>query len=215
MKKTLLSVAGIAVALSLIGGGTFAGWYSEDSIDDHTVQAGHLTLNVHDPRDSSTKTAIDVEEAYPGMDHEWNWYVANQSSVPSDLQSTLSLTLQDLTTNGAAGDALADEMQVRIRTGEPRVVSPGQDPCSSSLNQTAMQWPAGTVGSPGGWAQVSDAMDRVLQLTHPSLIDGDKLEDGSALCVMINLRFSAATATNDSQNGSYTFDSEFRLDQVL
>jgi alternate signal-mediated exported protein len=199
-KKILGSVVAMVAVLALVGGGTFAAWFSEQTIDEHSVEAGHLTLSVTDDGvGASSATPISVEQAYPGMQAEWEWYVANQSSVPTALQSTLGMTLQNLVAPNPEDQALADEVEVRIHT---RGVN-ASNQCSVLPTPT-----------PLNWTPLSDAIDQQLNLTHPTMVDGDKMVDGSGVCVRLNIRFPESTATNASQNGSLKFDSLFRLDQV-
>jgi predicted ribosomally synthesized peptide with SipW-like signal peptide len=105
MKKTLLgSAAAGALALTLIGGGTFAAW-SDFSVQHETVGAGHLTLNVG----SSYAVSSEALSLAPGINTYRAFYIASNDgdSIPN---GNLSVKLTNLVDheNGCENNGEAD-----------------------------------------------------------------------------------------------------------
>lgn len=103
-KRTLGLIAGGAAVLGLVGGGTFAGW-SDFNVQEETVAAGHLTLNVG----SSYEVGSEPLNLAPGINRYRAFYIASNDgdSVPD---GDLSVTLQNLedTENGCENNGEAD-----------------------------------------------------------------------------------------------------------
>lgn len=88
MKNKLFkaSLAGVAVVALAAGGGTFAAWSDFGEINDNTVGAGFLKLNLNDQTGSSGPVALDWGNLAPGNANSERrvWIASNDGdSVPN------------------------------------------------------------------------------------------------------------------------------------
>jgi predicted ribosomally synthesized peptide with SipW-like signal peptide len=198
-KKILGSVAGMVAVFGLIGGGTFAAWTADNSVDGNTVQAGYLELGLTNTS-GATPQPFNTGPVAPGIPNvDQTWLVANNSSTPSIL-STLHFTLDDLTTSGQAGDALSEQAIARVHTRKPD----GDGSCGPSSGDAG--W-----GSHGA-KSISDWVNEDFIQIGPSAYQ--QIANNQSMCVRLRLEFPT-TMDNDSQNGQLSFNSLFELRQVL
>ena len=196
-KKKLATAAAIVAVVGLVGGGTFATWTADASLENNTVQAGYLQLDLQTTA-GGTVTPFNVGPVAPGMPtHEQKWFVANNSSTP-DIGATLHMQLENLSAPAFEDQALANQTMVRIHTQEPQP----DGSCGGG------QWGSHGFKSVADWINDGD-----FQIGPSSFL---VLGDGDGMCVRMRLEFPTdGTMNNDSQNGEISFDTAFELRQDI
>jgi|GEM_PF-5268476 len=243
MKKTLLgSVAAGALAITLIGGGTFAAW-SDFSVQHETVGAGHLTLNVG----SSYEVGSEPLNLAPNMNRYRAFYIASNDgdSVPN---GNLSVTLKNLVDNenGCANNGEADaEDPARTAHAGPdaldhdgitagaRCNNPGDQGELSQLASLQWRWtdplPAATdcdslntytnEHTPGPSPYVNAAPSGAIAGLDNFTTPIEQLAPGQGLCVLMTINTfdhpSRPYDMNAMQGDTLNFDVRFDLTQAL
>jgi predicted ribosomally synthesized peptide with SipW-like signal peptide len=205
-KKIFGSIAAMVAVLALVAGGTFAAWTADVTVEDHTVTAGYLELDVTN-NGSTTLTKINKGPVAPGYIAVWDWYIANSSQSP-DFPVNLFFDLSNLADTTAippglagAGSALANEIEVRVRS-----------------QQTIAGACGGSAKVLTGWQSLSSLVAQgPLKIEHGTMAgpNNDVLQDGGSICVGFEWRFEPGNATNASQHGQFQFDTTFELKQDL
>ncbi len=220
-KKTLWGgVAAGALALGVIGGGTFAAGWSDFNVQSEAIQAGHLTLNVGD-----TDVSDEPLRLAPGDNVFKHFYIASNDgeSVP-DGELTVMLEnfvhsengcenngeaaaeggvdLADLTADchdPADGGELADESNIQWRF---KIVPEGTDCALESYSG------APAVGASGALRGYDNA-------AAPTSLG--TLEPGQGACVSLSVNAADRTNSvdiNEIQGDGVDFDIRFTLTQV-
>jgi predicted ribosomally synthesized peptide with SipW-like signal peptide len=221
MKKTLVGVAGAAVALSLVGGGTFAHWSDTDSYDN-SAGAEHLTLDLsNDATQGFVQTAM-----APGVNREFDFVVASRSGqvVPA---ADLRITLENLigTENGCDGNK--EELDAADGGDDGDCLSPGSGPAfgeyadevriavNASAPTTDLANACNSSAHPRGGRVSSMSLRDFEALGAVDLLPaGVDLAPGEGICVAMGLSLPI-TATNASQGDSATWDFRYDLEQVI
>ena len=234
MNSKTKAVAGAGaglLALSMIGGGTFAAWSDFQTLEDNNVGADHLTLQL-DANNQDGVAEFNNLTLAPGENRETNYYVASRdgAAVPN---ASLTLTLQDLvgTEDGCQGNTEApdqlsmyssscahgtpsfdsagqfiQEAQFWVRSSDP---VPMADSCTTMIGRTA-----GLPGSNSGVFKIDAAEDQVINL----LSSGVTIGPDEKICVNVQISLphvpNAATYNNSAQGDSAAFDLRFDLKQV-
>jgi predicted ribosomally synthesized peptide with SipW-like signal peptide len=213
-KKILGSVVAMVAVLALVGGGTFAAWTDQEEIEvDITSGSMNLELTT---QTGGTVVPVELHDWYPGAGLEADFYVALAESVPTDLPMRVKLDVDNVVTNGAAGDALADEITGRVRNYLPTTSG---FKCQGVI-------PGGSSGASWGISPISTlASQSPFLIRNPNLGVGQDAyghtapnsvwNDGDELCFRVDLNFPVGNATNASQSGELAFDLVFTLEQDL
>jgi predicted ribosomally synthesized peptide with SipW-like signal peptide len=226
MRKTLLGVAGIAVALTMIGGATFAAWSDFDEINDNTTGAGILKLDINGRDVNGTSLRFDNVRMAPGeIGFERKFLLAsnNAESVPN---AKLSVTFDNYSsvegdgTTAPWGNGCTTQSEF-VAEGEPADCAANGGEFGDEAN-FIIRWskpkPLGDWGSgvcdPGGndpgKGDVRGKPDlRLDDVTH----DLGTLKPGEAVCVHMTMLLPS-NATNASQGDHVNWNTRFDLVQA-
>lgn len=196
-RKIIGSTAAIVAAIGLLGGGTLAGFSSEESLGQ---QFGAGTLEIELEEVGQVAQRFVVTDMAPGQTETVFVEVVNTGSIDGDA----SVTLTGLTTLEDEDEAFAEQLELTFQHGQ---LSSGA--CDLENGLTIYE---------------SETLDR-FPTTPISLDNSDGAADLSALrplgedevsCLAIDAAFQDLpdTENNAAQGGAVAFDLVFRLDQA-
>lgn len=220
MRKTLMGVSGIAVALTMMGGATFATWSDFAEVNDVGVGAGHLVLNL-DPGTSSVVGESRMKLA-PGEGVVRDVYIASNDgdSVPD---GNLYLTIKNL-------EDFEDGCTSASEPVAQATEYPGTDCDTDTAGQFSDQVKVGVTstapvsGGPAACTASGAYINSTPHTNSGSLNDNDEIKvqlanaqpiapgDGVCVRLLFNLPQSA---TNSVQGDSSSFDLLFELEQDI
>ena len=223
MRKTLMGVSGIAVALTMIGGATFAAWSDFDVVENNTTAAGHLKLDLNStgaisnvggtaiaPGESRT---IDFFVASADLDGvpaaDLSMVVENLVNNENGCSSTNSEKLADPDCDTAPLDGeFSDESYVRVRYTDPANVG------DITFANNSCSAPGGYVNAVGyappsnNDTEIYPNLDFFTSSQPLTQLTGDQ-----GICIRIDLGLPPS-ATNAVQGDSSLFDLRFDLVQA-
>jgi predicted ribosomally synthesized peptide with SipW-like signal peptide len=221
-KKKLAAgaVAGIA-ALALIGGGTFALWSDFDSIEDNTLAAGTLTLEL------GQSTPLAFGKLAPGENKAQTVWIANRSDDTAALQNArLTGSMLNLVgiEDGCVGNS---EVVADPDCGVPS--SGGEFPAQAFIQFASK--PASTAGACSGGGYSNPKQGTLNAVAAGGAFALGELDPGQGICIRVEaglpgggpggddndgIDFAGqASANNATQGDSATFDVRFDLTQVI
>jgi predicted ribosomally synthesized peptide with SipW-like signal peptide len=208
MRKTLLGVAGIAVATTLIGGATFAAWSDFAEINGNESGAGILTIDVTANDGTPTFT---VDDMVPGGSGEQNIYLVNRDSDAVPL-ANLTMSFENVIENENGCSSNSEEV------ADPTCVDDAPNTGEFGA-QAHHQWLRKSAGSPlacgsTGYGKLnpsthSDTLAQSLARTY----DLGDLGPGEGVCLRMVTSLPIG-ADNAVQGDSVDFDVRFDLTQV-
>lgn len=221
-KKKLIAgaVAGVA-ALALIGGGTFALWSDFDSVEDNTLSAGTLTLEL------GQSTPLTFGKLAPGENKAQTLWIANRSDDTVALQNaSLSGVITNLvgTEDGCRGNSEV------VDDPDCDVLSSGGEFAAQAFIQFASK-PAASASSCAGGTYGNHRQGTIQSVASGGAFQLGQLDPGQGICIRVEAGLpgggpggdsndgidfaGAASANNATQGDSATFDVRFDLTQVI
>lgn len=219
-KQVAAGIGAGVLALSLIGGGTFALWSDFDTVDDNLLAAGTLVI------DAGDSVPLNMGNLAPGENKATTIFIANRSDDTAALQdASLSLSVNNL-------EDVEDGCASNSERTEDSTCTPG-DPNGEFADEAYMQLRVSNAVSAG---DCTSATYQVMAWKELSTYDGTttalgQLDPGQGVCIRIEAGLpsgqgnqtpppgidapNAPTATNLSQGDSSVFDVRFDLTQNL
>src|SRR3546814_732480 len=224
MRKTVLGIAGIAVALTMIGGATFAAWSDFAEVKGNESGAGVLTLDVSAADGAPTFT---LDDMVPGKLKEETMFLVNRDddAVPlanlrlsfsnvNENENGCSSNSEAAAENGTTSAALDADCALALDLGEFGSQAQGQIlKTAPGAAKTAADCSLGTGGPAFGSVSPGTSGKTFAQILAGDY-DMGSLAPGQGICVRMNVSLPIG-ATDASQGDSVSYDLRFDLSQVL
>lgn len=200
------TLAGVAVVALAAGGGTFASWSDYDTVEDNTVGADLLKIDLS----TQNKASFDRVHLAPGVSQDTLIVVANTTgnTIPA---ADLSVTLTNLVGEEDGCTSTNSEQDV---DSDCAGNNEGEFASEAIYVVNAAAPSADGTCSPRGARLGTTVLAAAEDLKVDLLPAGVDLEPGQKVCVAMGIALPA-NASNASQGDRASFDLRFDLEQVL